>query len=255
MRDALGSFQRVVVLGGTSAIAVATVSRWARAHPGLEVVLAARPSPRRDAAAADLRALRAVVEPVDLDVEADPVAQQEIMAGIYAAQRPDVDVVLVAFGVLGDQEQAWQDPSAAVRLIDVNTRAAVLHGVLAANRLRSQGHGALVLLSTVAGERVRRSNFAYGASKVGADAFYRGLAQAVAAAGVQVLVVRPGFVRSPMTQGLADAPLAQDPEDVAAIIDEGLRTGREVVWAPGTMRWVMAGLRSLPTPVFRKLPI
>lgn len=255
MRNALGSYQRVVVLGGTSAIAMATVSRWAATSPGLEVVLAARPSDKRDGVVAELTAQGARVEAVDLDVEADPAVQQVAMAAVYGRDRPDVDVVLVAFGVLGDQEQAWQDPAAALRMIDVNMRSAILHGVLAANRLRVQGHGALVLLSTVAGERVRRSNFVYGATKAGADDFYRGLAQAVAPSGVQVLIVRPGFVRSPMTQGLADAPLAVDPQDVAAVVDEGLRSGREVVWAPGPMRWVMAGLRALPTPVFRRLPI
>lgn len=255
MRNALGSYQRVVVLGGTSAIAQATVTRWVAASPGLEVVLAARPSDKRDEAAATLTARGARVEVVDLDVEADPAVQQETMAAVYGGDRGDVDVVLVAFGVLGDQEQAWQDPVAAMRMVDVNMRSAVLHGVLAAGRLRVQGHGALVLLSTVAGERVRRSNFVYGATKAGADDFYRGLAQAVAPHGVQVLIVRPGFVHSPMTEGLAAAPLAVKPEDVAAIVDEGLRSGREVVWAPGPMRWVMAGLRALPTPVFRRLPL
>lgn len=253
MKDALGNVQRVVVLGGASAIALATVSRWAQARRGLQVVLAARPSSRRDEADAALRSLGAHVETVDLDVEEDPARQQEVMAGVYGGS--DVDVVLVAFGVLGDQEQAWQDPAAAVRLFDVNTRAAILHGVLATRRLREQGHGALVLLSSVAGERVRRSNFPYGASKAAADDFYRGLSQAAAADGVQVLVVRPGFVHTPMTRGLKKAPLAVDPQDVAQVIDDGLRTGREVVWAPASMRWVMTALRALPTPIFRRLPI
>lgn len=254
MKDALGNYQRVVVLGGASAIAVATVSRWARARPGLEVVLAARPSARRDAAVAELSGLGARVHPVDLDVEAEPAAQQQVMASVYGDGR-DVDVVLVAFGVLGDQEEAWRDPVAAVRIVDVNMRAAVLHGVLAGNRLRSQGHGALVLLSSVAGERVRRSNFPYGATKAGADGFYRGLTWAMAGTGVQVLVVRPGFVHSPMTRGLRAAPLSVEPADVALAIDTGLRAGRDVVWVPGAMRWVMRVLRAVPEPIFRRLPL
>lgn len=253
MRDGLGRIQRVVVIGGSSAIAVATAARWARGQRGLEVVLCARPSPRREEAVRTLRDLGAVVEAVDLDVEADADSQLAAMEQVYAGR--DVDVVLVAVGVLGDQEQAWQDPHAALRMVDVNTRAPIVHGVLAANHLRAQGHGALVLISTVAGERVRRSNFVYGATKAGADDFYRGLSQAVAPEGVHVLVVRPGFVRSPMTDGLDEAPLAQTPEEVAEVIDDGLLQGKEVVWAPAAMRWVMTGLRSVPTPVFRKLPI
>ncbi|HQF03381.1 MAG TPA: decaprenylphospho-beta-D-erythro-pentofuranosid-2-ulose 2-reductase [Phycicoccus sp.] len=253
MRDGLGRMQRVVVIGGSSAIAVATAARWARAQRGLEVVLCARPSVRRDEAAEQLAALGAVVELVDLDVEGAHAEQAAVMEAVYAGR--DVDVVLVAVGVLGDQEQAWQDPQAALRMVDVNTRAPIVHGVLASNQLRRQGHGSLVLISTVAGERVRRSNFVYGATKAGADDFYRGLAQAVAPEGVHVLVVRPGFVRSPMTDGLDEAPLAQTPEEVAEVIAEGVREGREVVWAPAAMRWVMTGLRSVPTPIFRKLPI
>lgn len=254
MRDALGNYQRVVVLGGTSALAQATVSRWARATRGLEVVLAARPSEGRTNAATALSDLGARVRVVDLDAEADAAEQEAVMAEVYRADG-DVDVVLVAFGVLGDQEAAWRDPAAAMRLVDVNMRAAVLHGVLAANRMRIQGHGALVLLSSVAGERVRRSNFPYGATKAGADAFYRGLAQAVAGTGVQVLIVRPGFVHTPMTRGLRAAPMSVQPEQVAEAIDTGLRAGREVVWVPAALRWVMAALRTIPTPVFRKLPI
>lgn len=253
MKDGLGRIQRVVVIGGSSAIAVATVELWARARRDLEVVLCARPSAKRVEAVTALTSAGARVEAVDLDVEGPVEAQIATMEAVYAG--PDVDVVLVAVGVLGDQEQAWQDPMAAVRLVDVNTRAPIVHGTVAANQLRRQGHGSLVLISTVAGERVRRSNFVYGATKAGADDFYRGLAQAVAPDGVHVLIVRPGFVKSPMTDGLDEAPLSQTPEQVAEVIDEGLRSGREVVWAPGTMRWVMTGLRSLPTPIFRKLPI
>jgi len=107
----------------------------------------------------------------------------------------------------------------------------------------------------VAGERPRKSNFVYGSTKAGLDAFYNGLGDAMAADGVQVLVVRPGFVHTKMTQGLAAAPLSQTPEQVAEVIVAGLVAGRHTVWAPPTMRWVMSALRHLPRPVFRRLPI
>ncbi|HET9126472.1 MAG TPA: decaprenylphospho-beta-D-erythro-pentofuranosid-2-ulose 2-reductase [Propionibacteriaceae bacterium] len=253
MKDAVQNPQRVVLVGGTSAIGVATVQRWLQNRQGLQVVLAARPSPRRAAAAAELRAAGAEVEEVDLDL-ADPDAAR-VQLGAAFGGGTDIDVVLVTAGVLGDQEASWQDVDAALALGQVNYTGAVLAGVLAAQRLRGQGHGALVLLSSVAGERVRRSNFAYGASKAGADAFYLGLAEAVRADGVQVLVVRPGFVRSPMTEGLKDAPLAQRPEEVAEAILGGLARGQRIVWSPPAMRWVMSGLRHLPHAVFRRLPI
>lgn len=253
MKDAVQNPQRVVLVGGTSAIALATVHRWLANRPGLQVVLAARASSKRHDAATDLRTAGAEVEEADLDL-ADPDAARAQLSAAFAGPG-DIDVVLVTAGVLGDQEASWQDVDAALRLGQVNYTGAVLAGVLAAQRLRGQGHGALVLLSSVAGERVRRSNFAYGASKAGADAFYLGLAEAVRADGVHVMVVRPGFVRSPMTEGLKEAPLAQRPDEVAAIILDGLARGRRVVWSPPAMRWVMSGLRHLPHEVFRRLPI
>ena len=253
MKDAVQNPQRVVLVGGTSAIALATVHRWLANRPGLQVVLAARASSKREEAAAGLRAAGAEVESVDLDLSDQDAARGQLEAALGG--RPDVDVVLVTAGVLGDQEASWQDVDAALTLGQVNYTGAVLAGVLGAQRLRAQGHGALVLLSSVAGERVRRSNFAYGASKAGADAFYLGLAEAVRADGVHVMVVRPGFVRSPMTEGLKDAPLAQQPDEVAEAILEGLARGQRIVWSPAAMRWVMSGLRHLPYAVFRRLPI
>ena len=167
----------------------------------------------------------------------------------------DVDVVVVALGVLGDQEQAWQDHAAALRTVSVNYTAAVSTGVLLAARLRRQGHGAVVVLSSVAGERPRRSNFVYGSSKAGLDAFFTGLREALRPDGVRVLVVRPGFVRSRMTEGLEAAPLSTTPEAVAEAVRRALVERRDVVWVPSALRWVMSGLRHVPAPLFRRLPI
>jgi decaprenylphospho-beta-D-erythro-pentofuranosid-2-ulose 2-reductase len=121
--------------------------------------------------------------------------------------------------------------------------------------MRQQGHGVVVALSSVAGERPRASNFVYGSTKAGLDAFYSGLADSLVGSGVSVLVVRPGFVHSKMTEGLAAAPLATTPEAVAEAIVGGVRSGRHTVWVPGAMRFVMSGLRHLPRAVFRKLPV
>lgn len=252
MNDAMHNVQRVVIIGGTSAIAVATVREWLTRRPDLEVVLAAHNSAARRATAEQLRAEGARVIEQDLELTGDG-AREQIESALSTGG--DVDVVLVAAGVLGDQESAWQDVDAALRLVDVNVRGAVLAGVLAADRLRSQGRGALVLLSSVAGERVRRSNFAYGATKAGADSFYLGLGEAVRSDGVHVLVVRPGFVRSPMTAGLQEPPLSQDPSQVAKAILAGLASGQRIVWVPGAMRWVMTAMRHLPYEAFRRLPV
>ena len=250
--NGIGSPQRVLLLGASSEIGLATVRELLADSDGAHVVLAGRQGERRATAASLLTGLGLQVSVVDFDAS-DRSTYAAAVEGAFAWG--DVDVALVAFGVLGDQEEAWQDVDAAVRLADVNYVAAVAVGVLLARRMREQGHGAIVALSSVAAERARRSNFVYGSTKAGLDAFYTGLGEAVGEDAVDVIVVRPGFVRTKMTAGLDEAPWAQTPERVAAVIAAAVRSRRRTVWAPGRLRWVMSGLRHLPAPVFRRLPL
>ena len=253
MKDAIGNVQRIVLLGGTSDIALATVVQLTQGRRGVQVTLVARPGERRAAAAATHEARGMQVTGVDFEAT-DQASYERAIASAFESGG-DVDVVMVAFGLLGDQERAWQDLDAAMEMVQVNYTAAVGCGVLVAQRLREQGHGAIIAMSSAAGERPRRSNFVYGSTKAGLDAFYTGLGDALAMDGVQVLVVRPGFVRTKMTAGLDAAPLSQTPEQVAEVIVSGLLAGRHTVWAPPAMRWVMSALRHLPRPVFRRLPV
>ncbi|MBS2962662.1 decaprenylphospho-beta-D-erythro-pentofuranosid-2-ulose 2-reductase [Actinocrinis puniceicyclus] len=249
MKDALGSAQSLLILGGTSDIALATARRMA-AGKTTRIVLAARPSARLDAAARELRAHGAEVETVAFD--ADAVEEHEKALGaVFAAG--DIDVVLLAFGVLGDQASDEQDPVAAAKVAQTNYVGAVSSGLVCANALKKQGHGSLVVLSSVAGERARRANFIYGSTKAGLDAFAQGLGDSLHGSGVHVMVVRPGFVESKMTAGMEKAPLSTTPDAVAEAIVAGLRRGAEIVWVPAALRYVLSGLRHLPRPVFRKV--
>ena len=182
---------------------------------------------------------------VDLDAR-DTASHAATVEKAFAGG--DIDVAVVAFGLLGEPERAWTDADHALELAEVNYTAPVHFGVLLAERMRAQGHGAIVALSSVAGERVRRSNFVYGSTKAGFDGFFLGLGEALRPSGVRVLVVRPGFVRSKMTEGLDDAPLAVSPDQVAEAVVEGVAGKRELIWVPGTMRVVMSGLRHVPAP-------
>ncbi len=252
MMDALGSPQSVLVLGGTSEIALATVRLLPRARLR-RVVLAGRPSASLDAAAQALTDLGIPgVVTVGFDAT-DTGAHGELVDRLF--DEGDLDIVLMAFGLLGDQAQAEADPALAVTVATTNYTGAVSVGLHVARRLRGQGHGTLVVLSSVAGDRARRSNFVYGSTKAGLDAFAQGLGDALHGSGAHVLIVRPGFVRTRMTQGLAEAPMTIDPDDVGRIIVSALRKGRETVYAPGPLRVVMTGLKTLPRPVFRKLPL
>ncbi|HEX4703225.1 MAG TPA: decaprenylphospho-beta-D-erythro-pentofuranosid-2-ulose 2-reductase [Pseudonocardiaceae bacterium] len=251
MIDAVGNPQSLLLLGGTSEIGLAVAAKFAAARP-LRVILAGRPGARLDAAAERLRAGGSTVSVLPFDARA-PETHTETVEKAFADG--DVDVTVVAFGVLGDQEAAWTDVAAARTLAEVNYVGAVTVGVALADRLRRQGHGSLVAISSVAAERARRANFVYGSTKAGLDAFYTGLTEALRPSGVRVSVVRPGFVHTRMTEGLSAAPLSQTPEQVADVIVDVVRRRREQAWAPSPMRWVMSVLRHLPRAVFRRLPV
>jgi decaprenylphospho-beta-D-erythro-pentofuranosid-2-ulose 2-reductase len=122
-----------------------------------------------------------------------------------------------------------------------------------ARQFRRQGHGTLLVLSSVAGERARRANFVYGSSKAGLDSFSQGLGDALVGSGARVVVVRPGFVHTKMTAGMKAAPLSTTPEAVADAVVRGLEKGDEIIWAPAPLRFVMSAMRHLPRPVFRKI--
>jgi decaprenylphospho-beta-D-erythro-pentofuranosid-2-ulose 2-reductase len=249
MIDAVGNPQSILLLGGTSEIGLATVEAFASDRP-LRVVLAGRPSSRLEEAKSRLEARGCAVETMPFDArepDTDVVAK--------AAAGGDIDVALVAFGLLGDNERAWTDVATAVELAQVNYTAAVAVGVALGERMSAQGHGSIVAFSSVAGERARRSNFVYGSTKAGLDAFYSGLTEALRPVGVQVTVVRPGFVRTRMTEGMKPAPLSTTPEAVAAVVVDAVRTRKELVWAPAPLRFVMSALRHVPRPIFRRLPI
>lgn len=251
MLDAFGQPQSIVVLGGTSDIAGAVVDRLC-ARRCRTVVLAGRDTGRLSAAAARAEAAGAErVAQVTFDAAAVTEAARVVDRCFEAAG--DVDVVLVAVGVLSGRANEL-DAGHAAEVASATYAwpvAAVTH---AASRLVAQGYGRIVVLSSVAGVRVRRANFVYGSAKAGLDAFSLGLADALEGTGVTVQVVRPGFVRSKMTAGMPDAPFATTPEAVADAVVAGLERADHVVWAPRVLRAVFGVLARLPAPVWKRLP-
>jgi len=253
MKDALGSVQSVLVLGGGSDIALSTVRELVKRR-ARTVVLAAREPESLKGVADELRAAGATtVETLAFDAR-DTASHDAFVAHVFD-RVGDIDLALLAFGVLGDQEEAEHDGRAAVDIAEVNYVGSVSVTVPIAQRMRTQGHGTIVALSSVAGERARHSNFVYGSSKAGMDAFFQGLGDSLVGSGVRVMIVRPGFVHTKMTDGMDAAPFSTTPEAVADAIVRGLARNRETVWVPSQMRYVMSVLHHVPRPVFRKLPI
>lgn len=253
MIDAFGQPQSMLVLGGTSEIAQAIVARLA-ARRCKTVVLAGRHELGINEAAAAAKAAGATtVETLRyeaLDVE----SHRPLVDRAIEVSGGSLDMVLVAVGMLGDQQLDEADPERTARVIGVNfTGAASVLGVAAA-RLRRAGQGRIVVMSSVAGVRVRRTNFVYGSAKAGLDGYAQGLADALVGSGVQLQIVRPGFVRTRMTAGRDPAPFATTPEAVADAVVHGLQRGTPIIWVPPVLRWVFAGLGVLPAPLWRRMP-
>jgi decaprenylphospho-beta-D-erythro-pentofuranosid-2-ulose 2-reductase len=252
MIDATGRPQSLLVLGGASEIAQAVVAALV---PGRcrTVLLAGRPSERLDAAAEAARAAGAeVVETVafdSTDLDGGPAAIEDVFTRFG-----DIDLVLAAAGLLGDQDELESDPRAAAELITTNFTGLAAALLAAAGRMKAQGHGRIVVMSSVAGDRPRKANYIYGSTKSGLDAFAQGLGDSLVGTGVGVTVVRPGFVVGRMTEGMDPAPFATTPEEVADAVVAGIASGADVVYAPPVLRWVFAIMRQLPRAVWRRMP-
>lgn len=217
------------------------------------VVLAARRSTELDEEEAALREEGATeVDRVEFD--ADDLARHAEVLDDIAARHERIDTVIVSFGILGDQARAEKEAEHAVAVVHTDYVAHVSVLTHLANLLREQGHGALVVFSSVAGVRVRRANYVYGSAKAGLDGFASGLGDALAGSGVRLTLIRPGFVIGKMTEGMSPAPFSSTPDQVADATVRALRRGREVVWVPGILRAVFAVMRLVPRRIWRKMP-
>jgi NAD(P)-dependent dehydrogenase (short-subunit alcohol dehydrogenase family) len=242
--------ETVLVLGGRSEIGLAVARRLA---PGSTVVLAARRSADLDAEEKTL--LDAGATAVDrVEFDADDLGSHRAVLLDVVRRHRRLDVVVVAFGVLGDQVRAERDPDHAVQIVHTDYVAHVAILTQLAAVMRTQGSGTLVVFSSVAGVRVRRANYVYGSAKAGLDGFTSGLSDAMHGSGARVLLVRPGFVVGRMTAGMTPAPFSSTPDQVADATVRALRSGRGEVWVPALLRPVFALLRHTPRAVWRRMP-
>jgi decaprenylphospho-beta-D-erythro-pentofuranosid-2-ulose 2-reductase len=254
MKNGVGVSQNIVLFGGSSEIGQAILEKIVK--PGVSrIVLVSR-----DIDAATEMSSGVVDRYPDLDVHhvrfdaADTEALPHVVAEVSDVIG-DIDVAVIAYGLLNEGADYHADPSLLAGVADVNfTGTMVLMYSLAA-RMRAQGYGKIVLLSSVAGERVRRGNPVYGATKAGIDGFALALDHELAGTGASVLVVRPGFVTTKMTTGMKRAPFSTDANSVAAVVDRAINSGKTIVWAPGVLQWLFLVLKNLPTFVWRKLPL
>jgi len=253
VQDAFGHPQRLVVLGGTSDIARAIAVRLCRERVRTVVLAGRSPSLLAEATAELTEAGATDVEAVHFDALAPETAADTVASCLEAAGGP-VDLVIVAVGALGDQALDEDDPSRALEVVNANLAWPVAALSALRGRLVAQGTGRILVLSSVAGVRVRRSNYLYGGAKAGLDATAVGMAESLRGTGVTLQVLRPGFVRSKMTEGREEAPFTTDVDAVADVAVAGLSSEATVLWSPPALRYVFGVLSLLPQSIWRRLP-
>jgi decaprenylphospho-beta-D-erythro-pentofuranosid-2-ulose 2-reductase len=241
----------VIILGALSAIGEATARLYAAESARL--IIAGRNQTRLSQVASDLTVRGAVycrVWPLDL-AAAEATAE---FARMVQALDGRVDAVLLFYGVLGDQRTAEQDPPLLRNIIAVNFASAAEWAIAAANQFEKQGHGTLVAVSSVAGDRGRQSNHIYGATKAGLTTLVEGIAHRLAPLGAHAVVLKAGFVDTPMTAHIAKGGLLwAKPGQIARVVKAAAdRPRRPVVYVPWFWRWIMLVIRMVPSAIFHK---
>ncbi|SAL38680.1 short chain dehydrogenase [Caballeronia turbans] len=242
--------KNIVIVGATSAIAIACAREWA--VKGARFFLVARNQERMEQVAADLTARGAAsVAAHRLDI--DRLDDHAAMLADCAAHMDSIDIVLVASGTLPDQAACQRDPAVAVREFHTNALSLIALLTPIANRLEAQRHGTLAVISSVAGDRGRPSNYLYGSAKAALQAFLEGLRARLFKVGVHVVDVKPGFVATPMTAGLPlPGPLVATPEKVAKDIVRAVERKKDVLYTPWFWWGIMLIIRNVPRFVFKR---
>jgi decaprenylphospho-beta-D-ribofuranose 2-oxidase len=246
--------RRVLVLGGTSEIARAIVAELADRAP-CEALLVGRSQTALEHAAESLRGLGNLSVLTLAGLEAADRASHRALLERALGLLGGADLVVLAVGMLGERGGMPSDMAGALDVLEVNVVGSGSLLMESARALSERGGGTLVVLSSVAAERPRRANAVYGASKAALDGLSQALADDLRAQGVRIVVVRPGFVRTRMTRGLAAPPFATSAEAVAKATVRGLERGAQTVWAPGLLRWLGIALRIMPRALFRRLSL
>jgi decaprenylphospho-beta-D-erythro-pentofuranosid-2-ulose 2-reductase len=246
------TMKKVLVLGATSAIAQATVRMLAAR--GAALYLVGRNATNLDAVAKDA-ATRGASKVEHKAVDLDDFATHEVLVDQATQALGGLDGALIAHGVLGDQkacERSWAETEKVLR---TNFLSAASLLTALANRFEAQKAGTLVVISSVAGDRGRQSNYVYGASKGALNVFLQGLRNRLARSGVAVVTVKPGFVDTPMTAHLPKNKLFASPEQVARGILRAADRRKNEVYVPAKWALIMLIIRSIPEGIFKRLKL
>lgn len=243
----------ILIVGAASAIATECARLWAAR--GDRLFLVARDAEKLEAVAADLR-VRGAGGVRTFVLDANDLAGHAPMLDAAVAELGRIDVAMLAFGSLPDQAACEADPALALREFATNGGSVMALLAALANRFVQQQSGSIAVITSVAGDRGRPSNYVYGSAKAAVSVFCEGLRARLFAAGVSLTDIRPGFVATPMTQGLPlPRPLVARADAVARRIVAAVDRRRDVVYAPAFWALIMAVIRSIPRPLFKRMKL
>jgi len=242
--------RRILVLGATSGIAEAVCRRWA--ERGESLFLVARNEDKLAAVAADMRTRGAAYVDTAVANLDDTAIHAELLAHAINSLA-GLDIAFLALGVLGDQTKAERSFPEAAQILHTNLVAPVSLLTWLGNYCAQRHAGTLAVLSSVAGERGRKSNYVYGSSKAGLTVFVDGLRNRIDCDGVRVMTIKPGPVKTAMTSGMIGSEKFADVESVALTLVKAIDRGTDIVYVPGIWRIIMAVIRSIPERIFKKL--
>lgn len=245
--------KRILIIGATSTIAQHCARLWA--HEGAEFLLIGRSTSRLESIGWDLTARGAsTIFWSTLDV-LDQEKHDSTISGAFEALE-GCDIVLIAHGVLPDEKECASNPAEATRQFNINATSTISLAAVAAAHLRKQGHGTLAVISSVAGDRGRPSNFHYGAAKAAVSTYCDGLRASLHGTGVKVVTIKPGMVATPMTAGMPlPKALVASPDKVARNIVRGIARGAATIYTPWWWRWIMLIIRLMPEAIFVRMKL
>ena len=252
MENAFGQPQNVVIFGGSSDIARAITKKLcaARAHT---VILAGRSQDLLHAAALEAQEYGATKTDTVLFDATDPSNAELTVSEAFEKVGDQIDLVIIAVGLLGNQMDDQDSASASADLITVNVTWPVAALAEIRRHLIDQGSGRILVISSVAAIRVRENAYLYSGAKAGLDRVCVGLAQSLEGTGVKLQLLRPAHVRTKMTVGVAEPPFTTGANEVAENVMRGLASNDDVIWSPPILRYVSFIIRHLPTPIWRKV--
>lgn len=245
--------KRILIIGATSAIATACARAWT--VQGARFFLVARDPDKLTQTADDLIARGAQAAQTHV-LDVSHLDAHSAMLTACLEDLGEIDIALIAHGTLPDHSACERDAALAVKEFTLNATATIALLTLLANQLERQRTGTLAVITSVAGDRGRPSNYLYGSAKAAVSTVCEGLRARLFKAGVHLIDIRPGFVATPMTEGLPlPVPLVVQPDAVAKRILSGIERRIDVLYAPGFWAWIMRIIRAIPGPIFKRLSL